>query len=283
MNKKGFLATLTLATMLNFGVASATVNLNDMPEEELARTLASVLKKNPKIAYDAVVEYGKMMKQNQKPESKKLTKAEEKIAEILKDNPSLVMGAIQVYEQNVQQEELLKQAENYKAYVNEIHSDELYIGNPNGKYVLTEFFDFSCGYCKEMAPRLKTLLENNPDLKIVLKPLAYLSNNSEVAARGAIAASKQGKLLDMYVKIMQEVRPNENTITQIAKDIKLDMQQYEKDVASKETTELLEKIKNTATKIKIKSVPTLVLNGMHLYAVEDVQLQRAIDVLRNSK
>ena len=33
-------------------------------------------------------------------------------------------------------------------------------------------------------------------------------------------------------------------------------------------------------KIKIKSVPTLVLEGMPLYAVEEVQLQRAIDILR---
>ena len=167
--------------------------------------------------------------------------------------------------------------------INEIHSDELYIGNKEGKYVLTEFFDFSCGYCKQMAPRLKKLIEKNPDLKVVLKPLAFLSPSSESSARAAIAASKQGKLLDMYVKIMQEVRPNKDSIKKIAKELKLDMKLYEEDYASEETTKLLARIRKTADNIKVKSVPTLVLNGMPLYAVEDVQLQRAIDVLRNSK
>ena len=283
MKKLKLLTTIVISAMLGANVAKAELNLNDMPEEELARALSSLLRKNPKIAYDAVVEYSKLKNENKELEYKKLTPAEEKIAEILKDNPDFVVGALQIYEQTQQQEELLKQAENYKLNINEIQSDELYFGNKEGKYVLTEFFDFSCGYCKQMAPRLKKLSENNPDLKIVLKPLAFLSNTSEVAARAAIAASKQGKLLDMYTKIMQEVRPNENTIKKIAKDLKLDIKLYEEDYASEETTKLLAKIRKTADSIKIKSVPTLVLNGMPLYAVEDIQLQRAIDVLRNSK
>ena len=175
---------------------------------------------------------------------------------------------------------MLKTAESYKAHIKDINSDELYAGNPNGKYVLAEFFDFACGYCKQMAPRLETLIKNNPDLKVVFKPVAFLSKNSEVAARAAIAASNQGKFLEMYLKIMQEVRPNEVSIEKIAKDLGLNMNKYKEDVKSKQTDELLEKIRKTADSINMKSVPTLVLNGMPLYAVEEVQLQRAIDVLR---
>ncbi|MBR5154346.1 MAG: thioredoxin domain-containing protein [Alphaproteobacteria bacterium] len=283
MSKAKLFTSAVLSALLAYNVASATVNFNDVPEEEIARAVASVLKKNPQIAYDAVVEYHKMQKKNAVPEEKKLTPLEEKLAEVLKDNPALVMGAIQIYEQNKQQEELLAKAESYKVYVADINSDEIFAGNPNGKYVLAEFFDFACGYCKQMAPRIKKLIENNPDLKVVFKPVAFLSKSSEIAARASIAASKQGKFLDMYVKIMQEVRPNENSIEKIAKDLKLDMRRYKDDFSSKETTELLAKIRKTADNIKITSVPTLVLNGMPLYAVEEVQLQRAIDVLRNSK
>ena len=280
MNKLKFLGTMLMATMLSSNVVLANTSINDMPEEELARALASVLKKNPKVAYDAVVEYTKFQKNNEPLEEKELNKTEQKIAEILKDNPQLVMGALQIYEQNKQQEELLKQAEKYQKYIDEIHSDELYLGNPKGKYVLTEFFDFSCGYCKQMAPRLKSLIAKNQDLKVVLKPVSFLSQTSEIAARAAVAASKQGKLQDMYIRIMEEVRPNESSIEKIAKDLKLDMKKYKEDIKSKETTDLLAKIRTTADNIGMKSVPTLVLNGMPLYAVEEVQLQRAIDVLR---
>lgn len=283
MNKIKLLTTTLIASMLSYNVAVASNDFNDVAEEDIAVAIASVLKKNPKIAYDAIVEYNKYKKQNNKePEAKELTPLEEKLAEVLKDNPVLVVGALQIYEQSKQQEELLKRAEDYKAHINEINSDEIYAGNPNGKYVLAEFFDFSCGYCKQMAPKLKKLIDANPDLKVVFKPVAFLSKNSEVAARASIAASNQGKFLDMYLKIMEEVRPNETSIEKIASSLGLNMEQYKADINSKQTDELLEKIKKTADKIKLKSVPTLVLNGMPLYAVEEVQLQRAIDVLRNS-
>ena len=201
---------------------------------------------------------------------------------MLKDNPVLVVGALQIYEQSKQQEELLKRAEDYKAYIKDINSDEIYAGNPNGKYILAEFFDFSCGYCKQMAPKLKKLIDNNPELKVVFKPVAFLSKNSEVAARASIAASKQGKFLDMYLKIMEEIRPNQSSIEKIAASLGLNMEQYKADFNSKETDKLLEKIKKTADNIKLKSVPSLGLNGMPLYAVEEIQLQRARDVLKNS-
>lgn len=53
--------------------------------------------------------------------------------------------------------------------------------------------------------------------------------------------------------------------------------------ASEETKELLASFKETADKIGMRSVPTLVLNGLPLYAVEEVQMQRAIDVLRDAE
>ena len=58
------------------------------------------------------------------------------------------------------------------------------------------------------------------------------------------------------------------------------MSKYQKDYSSIETQNLLNANRGLAEKIKIKSVPTLVLEGMPLYAVEEVQLQRAIDILR---
>ena len=283
MNKIKLLTTAAITAMLSYNVAIANTNLDNMPEEEIARTIASILKKNPKIAYDAVVEYGKMKKNNEKYEDKELTQLEQKLAAVLKDNPALIVGALQIYEQQKQQEELLKRAESYKAYVEDINSDEIYAGNPNGKYILAEFFDFSCGYCKQMAPHIKSIIDKNPDLKVVFKPVAFLSKNSEIAARASIAASKQGKFLDMYLAIMKEIRPNEKGIEKIADDLGLDMEKYKRDYSSNETNNLIKKIRKTADNIKMQSVPTLILNGMPLYAVEEMQIQHAIDVLKGEQ
>ena len=131
-----------------------------------------------------------------------------------------------------------------------------------------------------MYTQLIKLVEQNNDLKIVLKPLSFLSENSSHAAKAVIAASKQGKLKEMYLKIMEQNRITKDGLDKIAKDIGLDMSKYQKDYSSIETQNLLNANRGLAEKIKIKSVPTLVLEGMPLYAVEEVQLQRAIDILR---
>ncbi len=281
MKKIKLLAATILSTMISYNVAECNQVLNNATEEEMALAIASVLKKNPEIAYNAVMDFRKQKDEIEKKKEQKLTELEEKIKDVIVNNPSLIVGALQIYEDKKYQEELIKQAEEYNKYIDEINSDEIYVGKKDGKYTLVEFFDFSCGYCKQLAPRLHRLLENNPELKIVFKPIAFLSQNSEVAAKGAIAASKQGKFMEMYLKLMVEPHLEQEKVFEIARGIELNIDIFKKDFEASETLELLNKTRQTADKINIKSVPTLVLNGMPLYANTDEQLQKAIDILKN--
>ena len=282
MRKFNLLGTAALCTMLMSSSVYAAENFDDVPEEEVAQAIVSVLKKNPKIAYDALMEFRQATEEQKAQYKEDYSPLEKKIAAVLKDNPLLVVGALQIYDQEQQQQELLKTAQSYQAYLDEINKAEIFAGNENGKYTLVEFFDFSCGYCKQMAPRIKNIIEKNSDVKVIFKPVSFLSPNSELAAKAAVAAYNQGKFLEMYGKIMSEVRINENALEKIAQDLGLDMERYKKDYSSAETKALLDSFKSTADKIQIKSVPTLILEGMPLYAVEETQLQHAIDVLRLS-
>lgn len=257
-------------------------SLDNAAEEEVSTALRSVLKKNPKIVYDAVLQYRADVEANKTNYKEEYTPLEEKVATILKENPAFVVGALQIYEQEQQQKELVDLTKVYREHITEINEGDLIAGNPNGKYTLVEFFDFSCGYCKKMAPHMKKIIDKNPDVKVVFKPVAFLSKSSEYAAKGAIAAARQGKFLDMYVKIMEKNRVTESDLEGIAKEIGLDMEKYKKDYADKKTNEDIEKIKKTADNIGMKSVPTLIIDGMPLYATEEVQIQHAIDVLRNN-
>lgn len=282
MKKARLLGVSALSFMLAAGGANAQ-NFNDVPEEEIARAVVNVLKKDPKIVYDSLQEFKKEAAARKASEAPELSPLEEKLAAVMRDNPQLLVGALQAYELKQQQAELLEKAKTYQEHISEINRAEIFAGNPDGKYVLTEFFDFSCGYCKQMAPKIKNIIEKNPDLKVIFKPVSFLSPNSAVAAKAGVAAMKQGKFLEMYTRIMGEVRFDEKSVEKIARDIGLDMAQYKKDYASDETKNLLDNIRETANKIGMNSVPTLVLNGMPLYAVEESELQRAIDVLKNSK
>ena len=281
MKKIKLLSGVALGIMLAVSPVYAE-DLNNAAEEEVSKALRSVLKKNPKIVYDAVVRFRAERDAGKADYKEEYTPLEEKVATILKENPAFVVGALQIYEQEQQQKELLDLAKVYKEHIAEINEGDLIAGNPNGKYTLVEFFDFSCGYCKKMAPQMKKIIEKNPDVKVVFKPVAFLAKTSEYAAKAAIAAGRQGKFLDMYVKIMEKNRVTEPDLENIAKEIGLDMEKYKKDYADKKTNETIEKIKKTADKIGMKSVPTLIIDGMPLYATEEVQIQHAIDVLRNN-
>ena len=135
----------------------------------------------------------------------------------LMEKPELVIEAMQAYE-NKQREEALRQVEeNIASSAEELNNraDDGVIGNPDGKMVLVEFFDFSCSFCHRVYPALKEIIANNPDVKVVAKPMAFLSPASKYAAEAALAANEQGKFAEAYSAIFEiEGRLNDGQSTQ---------------------------------------------------------------------
>lgn len=84
-------------------------------------------------------------------------------------------------------------------------ANQAVVGNPAGKITLVEFFDYNCGYCKRALGDLARLMKDNPDLRVVLRDLPILSENSEAAARVANAARLQldgPKFWEFHQKLM---------------------------------------------------------------------------------
>ena len=127
------------------------------------------------------------------------------VEKALNDNPEMIINAMQKYEQ-VQRENALKEARELLAQsADELYNNENdgFLGNPEGKVVLVEFFDFSCGYCHRIYPVLKNVVAKNADLKLVVKPLAFLSPMSQYAAKASLAAKEQGKFAEVYTAIFE--------------------------------------------------------------------------------
>jgi len=60
------------------------------------------------------------------------------------------------------------------------------LGNPDGDVTLVEMFDYNCGYCRQALPEIAQLLEDDPNVKVILKEFPILSQGSLDAARVAI-------------------------------------------------------------------------------------------------
>ena len=59
--------------------------------------------------------------------------------------------------------------------------------NPGGKITVVEFYDYRCGYCKTIAPELAELVQENKDIRLVLKEFPIFGGDSDYAAMAAIA------------------------------------------------------------------------------------------------
>lgn len=65
------------------------------------------------------------------------------------------------------------------------------MGNPEGDVTLVEFFDYNCGFCRRSFPELERLIKEDPKLRVVLKELPILSDESIQASRVAIAVHRR--------------------------------------------------------------------------------------------
>lgn len=60
---------------------------------------------------------------------------------------------------------------------------QVVLGNPDGDVTLVEMFDYNCAYCRKSMPDIATLLDEDKNLRIILKEFPILSQGSIDAAR----------------------------------------------------------------------------------------------------
>ncbi|MBV9994211.1 MAG: thioredoxin domain-containing protein [Caulobacteraceae bacterium] len=78
-----------------------------------------------------------------------------------------------------------------------------FVANPNGKVTVTEFYDYRCPHCINVAPKVVNLIRTRPDVRFVFKEMPIFGPVSEHAARAAMAAKAQGKdYLGLYQAFM---------------------------------------------------------------------------------
>ncbi|MEL3892732.1 DsbA family protein [Ferrovibrio sp. MS7] len=181
-----------------------------------------------------------------------------RLLEVLVRHPELINEA---WQELKQQEATIKAAltENRK----EIFDDGVshVAGNPKGDVTLVEFFDYRCGYCKQVQPSVLALLKEDSRLRVVLKELPVLGPDSVVAARAAIAAQQQPGKYFAFHNAMMEHRGQlpEAEVLRIAKASGLDVAKLKADMAAPRVTEVIERNLALATKLGIQGTPGFVI------------------------
>lgn len=81
-------------------------------------------------------------------------------------------------------------------------------GAADGDVTLSVFTDYNCTFCRASTPDIERLLREDKRLKIVFRELPILSPDSEVAARLALVAARQGKYMPMHRALFASGNPD---------------------------------------------------------------------------
>lgn len=205
------------------------------------------------------------------------------IASALKNNPKIVVDALQAHQEQERLAQEQAAAEAIKQYAGEIISSENvpFTGPNDAALTVVEFFDFSCGYCKRLAPDLEKVIADNANVKFVFKPVSFVSNVSPYQAKGGMAAAKQGKFMEYYKAVMAaEGGMSEADVDKVAESIGLDMDKFKTDLNSAAVSEALSAVSSLTQKIQVNGVPSLFINGKQVYAYSAEEIQKAIDAAK---
>jgi len=82
---------------------------------------------------------------------------------------------------------------------------------------LVEFFDYACPYCKASNPAIDRLLQEDKGLRVVYREMPILGQDSVVAARLSLEASKAGRFAQFHDTLWATGRPSPESVAVAAK------------------------------------------------------------------
>ncbi|APE43679.1 disulfide bond formation protein DsbA [Sulfitobacter alexandrii] len=183
----------------------------------------------------------------------------------LMDNPQVIMEAVEL----LQTREAEAQAQ---ADVNMVsdNADAIFDdgfswvgGNPEGDITLVEFLDYRCGYCKRAHGEVAKLLETDGNIRMIVKELPILGEESLLASRFAIA-TKQVAGDDAYKAMSDALMAFNGSITlpamrRMAETFGYDADAIEARMDSEDVTAEIAQTRALAQKLQISGTPTFVM------------------------
>ena len=219
--------------------------------------LVSILK-SP-IIFSQQLHKAEVLNSSQREEVKNLIKS------FIRNNPELIVESVQKMREENQNQISNTHKKNIKKYKNLIFYDPQtpMIGNPNGDITIVEFFDYNCGYCKSSLKVIKKLLEEDTNIRVVLKELPILAPSSEFAARVALASwiynkPLYGKLHSSFMSMSGKL--SKQRIMRVVKSFGISEKLIKEEMFSNPINKILANNKLLARELGISGTPGFIID-----------------------
>jgi len=209
---------------------------------------------------------------------------EQKVLQVLRDNPQVLMETLQSYQQEQQQG--MRQAR--RSFLEKMSKEPASIignsptkGSAKQDIVLLEFSDFQCPFCRRAYETVKQFMEKHQNrVTLVYKhlPLASIHPQAVPAAQASWAAQQQGKFWEYHDRLFEnQDRLGEELYKQIATELGLDMDAWNRDRNSEAAQQAIQKDLQLAQRLGLNRTPFFFLNEQALSgAIELSELEQAL-------
>lgn len=138
---------------------------------------------------------------------------------------------------------------------------DLVAGNPKGDVTMVEFFDYNCSWCKKGLPEVLSLIDEDKNLKLVMKEFPIFGEDSEYAARAALASREQGKYWPFHLAMLgHEGKITKADVDEIAVAQGLDMAKLKTDMETPEIVDTVVRNQKLARQLAINGTPAFVID-----------------------
>lgn len=208
------------------------------------------------------------------------------VREYLMANPEVLIESIQVLEQRQATQEAQNDVQLVAQYSDQIFNDDhsWVGGNPDGDLTIVEFIDYRCGVCRRVFEEVSDVVEDDGNIRFVLKEFPILGEQSELSSRFAIAV-KQVAGDEAYSRAhdaLMTMRGDATTesLTALADELQVDTASVMAAMSSEEVTQVLRENHELGQNMAIQGTPTFVIGDQLLRGVPASGLAAAVEAIR---
>jgi protein-disulfide isomerase len=152
-----------------------------------------------------------------------------------------------------------------------------FVANPDGKITVTEFYDYRCPHCINVAPYVVSLVRSHPDVRFVFKEMPIFGATSEHAARAALAAKTQGKdYVGLYEAFMAARPLTDDEIDRLAAAKGVNLAAINAPAVLAKDQDQLDDVHTLADKLAIDGTPGFIVGNAIIHGEDRQALADAI-------
>ena len=135
-------------------------------------------------------------------------------------------------------------------------------GNPDGDVTIYKFSDYNCGYCKRAFNEVMNVINEDGNIRVVIKEFPILSPSSTTAAQLSMAAAELGRYEEFHVALMRYQGPlGDEAFTQIIEELGMDMTKMGQIIAEGKIDSIISENQEMAQTLKVSGTPAFIIGN----------------------